>query len=89
MHHTHYQCPATCLCAAWEEFKDDQKEEREVKRAKGGASAAHGLTQQELLELQQKMFQEARARTLHDGGEGEGEGGRESQVQPQQHAGVE
>jgi FtsZ-interacting cell division protein ZipA len=47
---------------AWEEWKADNKEHREVKA--GHKRGNSGLTQQQLIELQQKLFAEAREATL-------------------------
>lgn len=53
----------TLACgAAWEDWKLDNKEHREHKA--GHKKGDSGLTQEQLIELQQKLFEEARAATL-------------------------
>lgn len=51
-------------CTAWDEFKADEKEHQKKQASKRSAAQDSGLTQAQLMELQQKLFAEARARTL-------------------------
>lgn len=52
--------------AVWDEWKVDNKEHQHQKlvHRKSGLAAAGGMTQQQLIELQHKLFEEARAATL-------------------------
>ncbi|PSC71651.1 Dr1-like protein [Micractinium conductrix] len=52
--------------AAWDEWKVDNKEHQQQKleHKKSGRAKGSGLTQQQLIELQHKLFEEARAATL-------------------------
>lgn len=54
------------LPTALEEFKADEKEHRRELASKRSAALDSGLTPAQLAELQQKLFAEARARTLSD-----------------------
>eukprot|EP00887_Chlorella_sp_A99_P002587 scaffold6.g2587.t1 len=49
---------------AWDEFKQGEREHKRLATTKRSAAQDSGLTQAQLAELQQKMFAEARARTL-------------------------
>lgn len=51
--------------AAWEEWKGEKKEHQKL-ASKKSAALDSGLTQEQLVELQRKLFSEARARTLSD-----------------------
>lgn len=52
-------------CAVWDEWKVDNKEHQHQKLAsKKSGLGQSGLTQQQLIELQHKLFEEARAATL-------------------------
>jgi hypothetical protein len=57
-----HPCP---LChAAFDEWKEEKKQERKVEKEKKKARSGGDLTPEQLLALQQELFQQSRQRTL-------------------------
>ena len=80
------------VSGTWEEWKGDKKEHQKLV-SKKSAALESGLTQEQLVALQKRLFEEARARTLSGAppppaaaeaapaGAGEPEGGQQQQQQ--------
>jgi len=69
----------------WEEWKGEKKEHQKLV-SKKSAALDSGLTQEQLVELQKKLFEEARARTL-SGAAGSNAAGQPAGAVQQQDAG--
>lgn len=56
----------TAVQSAYESFKDDRKLELEKAAKKRSSQQTAGMSREELIELQQKLFSQAKAATLAD-----------------------